>query len=79
MFRETEAEVSLQRTQASWPGGPGRELPSTVLGMCGVRAGSRAQVDSQQVAELRSVIPPPSPTQFPGPPAGPPVYCTACS
>lgn len=33
-----------------------------MLGMCGVRAGSRAQVDSQQVAELRSVIPPPSPT-----------------
>lgn len=62
LFRETEAEVSLQSTQASWPGGLGQELSSTVFGTCGVRAGSRAQVDSQQAGPA----PLPHPTQLPG-------------
>lgn len=75
LFRETEADVSLQSTQASWPGGPGQELSSTAFGTCGVRAGSQAQLDSQQAGPAS----PPPPDTASWPPARPAVYCRACS
>lgn len=59
---ETEADVSLQSTQASWPSGPG-PLSSTAFGTCGVRRGPRAQLDSQPRQDQHPL---PRLTQLPG-------------